>query len=345
MSKIVIITDLHLGIHKNNLKFLKSQMDYFENEFIPYLKNNNIKKVFILGDIFDNRQSLNIFVFREFLRKFFDKMKSFELHILLGNHDIYYNTEISVHSLDLFKDYENVNIYENIEKITIDNREILMIPWQIGNFSITEKADIAMGHLDLSGFNMYKQKISDEGISPIKFYENFKLTFSGHFHIRSIKTNNYSDIIYVGSPYQLTRNDSGEDRGFVVLDLETLKYEFIDNKNCIKFITVKYPQEITKEMIQGNVVDVNIEYNKDYNEQKFKDYLSKIENFEPVFPPIPKIINNFLEISEDKNIDIINVSLESVISEYIKECLDINNRSEIENLMKDIYSEAKEVVI
>lgn len=344
--KISLISDLHIGSHKNNVKFLENSIRYFNEEFIPELRKRNIKKVFILGDIFDNRQNMNIFVFREFLRKIFDKLKEFELHIIVGNHDIYFNTEIGANSLEIFKDYDNVTIYEDIQKVKIDNREILILPWQTGEFDISDmKADICMGHLDITGFNMYKFKISESGCTPKTFYDNFKLTFSGHFHIRSEKTNGYSKIIYLGSPYQLTRNDADEERGFTVLDLDTLEYEHINNKKCIRFITVKYPQEVTKELIEGNCIDVEISFDQDYNQSRFQEYIKEIEKLNPLFQPQPKIINNFEVITDGKDINFSSISIESIITDFINESDNITNKEEIGKLFNEVYSETKNDLI
>ena len=346
MSKICLISDLHIGTHKNNLQFLESQIRYFNEEFIPYLKENSIKEVFILGDIFDNRQKIDVLVFTKFYRKIFDKLKDFKVHILLGNHDIYYNTDLKPNSLELFRDYENVEIYDEIKKIKLHDKEILMIPWQVSEFDISnEKADVCMGHLDLVGFNMYKHKISETGCSPKDFYENFKLTFTGHYHIRTEKSNGFSKIIYIGSPYQLTRNDSGEERGFVVLDLSTLEYEYINNKKCIKYITIKYPEQIKKEIIEGNIVDVTIDFDENYNQLKFNEYISEIEKCSPLFPPIPRINNDFIKIDNDKEIDFTNISIESIIADYIKEVDFIENKDIIEKLMNEIYAETKSDLI
>lgn len=340
--RIAILGDTHFGIHKNNQKFLDSQTRYFIDEFIPECKRQGIKEIFLLGDVFDNRQNLNIFILREVIRKVMDNLKEFKVHILIGNHDIYYNTEINVHSLDIFKDYPNVKIYETIEKIKLENREILMIPWQTGDFNIIDqKADICMGHLDICSFNMYKHKISESNLTPSLFFENFKLTFSGHFHIRSEKTNGYSKIIYVGSPYQLTRNDADEERGFAVLDLETLDYTYINNKKCIKFITLKYPETVTKEMVEGNVVDVETNFDSNFNQMQFNEYLSKIEGMNPIFPPQPKILNNFISQIDEKEINLKSISVESIISEFIKENNSIQNKEEIEKLFSEIYEETK----
>ena len=63
----------------------------------------------------------------------------------------------------------------------------------------------------------------------MKFENKFKKIFSGHFHTRSKKDINGTDIIYVGSPYQLTRADFNEERGSLTLDLDTLEYTYINN--------------------------------------------------------------------------------------------------------------------
>ena len=46
MSKICLIGDNHFGCHNNSDVYLESQLNFYNNQFIPYLKQNNIKDIF-----------------------------------------------------------------------------------------------------------------------------------------------------------------------------------------------------------------------------------------------------------------------------------------------------------
>ena len=58
-NKVCLITDLHFGVRKNSEVYFDSQKNFLTNQLIPYLKENDITKIFFLGDIFDNRNNIN----------------------------------------------------------------------------------------------------------------------------------------------------------------------------------------------------------------------------------------------------------------------------------------------
>ena len=62
VKRIWILGDMHLGVRSNSMEWLDIQKDFYENVFIPTLKEN-VKEVDILvqvGDACDNRQSINL---------------------------------------------------------------------------------------------------------------------------------------------------------------------------------------------------------------------------------------------------------------------------------------------
>lgn len=346
--KICLITDTHFGIHKSSKTFLKSQMKFFNKEFIPYLKKNDINTIIIPGDIFDARNSLNVMILNE-VYALFDRLSFLDkIYIIVGNHDTYFKTNISVNSLKGLNKYKNIEVIEENKVITLNDKKILLSPWQIDyaefiNYINKNKADICIGHFDIDGFRMNKFKTSDTGFNS-KLFQNFDLVFSGHFHIRDKQKRHGTDIIYIGSPYALDRNDSDQEKGFCELNLDDLSYKFINNKTSIKYITIKYPQSITEEMIQGNVVDVCVDYDADYVEEKFQKYLIKVQQLEPISTHV-KLINNFL--SGDESIELENyqnMNVENLIQEYING-LDLKKqKDEINYIINELYDAAKESV-
>jgi len=99
MNNVAIISDWHLGIKKSNDLFFQSQLSFFRDQFEPYLKKNGITEIFFLGDLFDNRVSLNIKIKNEALNIFDNILKNYKIYLLIGNHDCFYTNTIDVNSL------------------------------------------------------------------------------------------------------------------------------------------------------------------------------------------------------------------------------------------------------
>lgn len=64
-----------------------------------------------------------------------------------------------------------------------------------------------------------------------------KKTFSGHFHQHQVLGQN-GEVVYVGSPLQLSFNDAGAARGVVILDSDTGSFKFIENPQGSQYLLV-----------------------------------------------------------------------------------------------------------
>ena len=72
MSKFIVLGDTHFGARGDSLKF-HAYMEKFYTEFLfPYMKENNIKGIYQLGDLFDRRKFINFNTLAECKRYFFD---------------------------------------------------------------------------------------------------------------------------------------------------------------------------------------------------------------------------------------------------------------------------------
>ena len=342
--KIALLSDLHMGVRKNSEIFLASQVRFMEEQFVPYLKDHNIKDIFLLGDLFDNRSSTNTKVMNAIFDLFDKKLCDFNIHMLIGNHDTYYNSSIEVNSLKFLDKFSNVHLIEKITTIEVDSKKIVLVPWItdtlsfVRDFSQIEGCELCLGHFNINGFHFNKFKKSEDGISG-KLFEKYKKVFTGHFHIRNSQTLYGSEIIYIGSPFQLTRNDIDETRGFVILDTNDLSYTHIDNTVSLKYIKVKYPEKFTPSKIKNNIIDVYVTYDENYNENKVDKYVKKIEEYGPATTP-----NIFVENPEgtNDNIDLENYKFGSMLDlmrEYVN-ILDIGNKDEIYQLLIDLYNES-----
>jgi hypothetical protein len=88
----------------------------------------------------------------------------------------------------------------------------------------------------------------------------------------------------VGNPYQMTRSDSGNEKGWYILNFETGKDKFIENEYSPKFIKIylnnyldKTVEEI-KEICKNNRVDLYVPsiYLIKYQINELIDCLSKV---------------------------------------------------------------------
>lgn len=342
--KVALISDLHLGFKNTKDIFLKSQLRFLKNEFVPYLLENNIDTIFILGDVFDNRNALNHRL-QNIVFNFFEKQfKPFKVYIIVGNHDTYFNNTIDVHSLRFLSKFQNVEIIEEMKNTNVGGKNFLMVPWITDEVEFykefqDKKYDVCMGHFHFAGFSMNKSKISEEGLSSSMFSNRPGKVFSGHFHTRSRQQKGEAEIIYLGSPYQLTRHDIDEERGFCVLDTDTLAHEYVNNKTSMRYIRLDYPQKFSKDIVRGNLIDIYVRHDDTYESKKIEKYIESVEECEPADMPTIFVIES--SIKSKLNSDKYEVgSITDLIKDYIQS-IDINNKDEILDDLMVLYKEVR----
>lgn len=261
-----IISDLHFGIRSASTDWLNIAESYFYDFFIPHLLKNkkDTDVLFVLGDIYDNRSSLNLRVLNLCIRIFEDLAKIMPIIIFPGNHDLYRMDSIDINSLKTLKWIPNVNLIEKPCIINCAHQKSLIVPW-VGDFAVESKilssnpADYAFMHTDFAGMKYDRFNKVDVGIDG-NLSRNFKKIFSGHIHTRQ----EYENTIMVGSPYPMTRNDIGNSKGIYLLDFTNDDIQFFENTHSPKFVQYKFDYiiELTLEEIErlfnDNFVDVII---------------------------------------------------------------------------------------
>lgn len=285
--KIAIIADLHIGIKKSDIIWQQSQLKFFKEQLVPELKSKNINDLFILGDVFDTRNTLNVQSVNAVIDLFKNTLKDFNIKIIVGNHDMYMTTTTDINSLKILDLLPNVTVYEQPIPLTIDGKSVLMLPW-ITDYSkfneiVTDTYDYCFCHADIIGFNL-GGRLSDSGLMAKNLLDHFKYVWSGHYHNGCTRT--YEDgkyIIYAGSPYELTRIDRGDAKGYHILDIETGEHEFVENKESIKFTKFTYP-DVDMSAVAGNVVDLDVPFELSDQTKKIYALVEKIEKLMPAYP-------------------------------------------------------------
>jgi len=296
-KRIWMVSDSHLGCRANSVLWLDIIEDYFFNFFIPLAKKEYKKGdvLFHLGDVFDNRQSLNLAAQNLGIRIFEELSKIFpDIHIIVGNHDIMRKNSNDISSVDCLKYIPNVSVHKNPKIIDYDGTKCLLMPWRRNSEheketldQIKENIDYMFCHTETQGVQISpSKKYLHEGGNLPSVFKRFKRVYSGHIHYRQELDN----FILVGNPYQMTRSDRDNQKGIYILDLKTGDHSFTPNKRSPEFkryyindILERRMGEISDE-IKGNFVDVFIPSNVlgKYNINGFMDYLDgKAYKLEP----------------------------------------------------------------
>ena len=266
------------------------------------------------------------------------------IHTVIGNHDIYYKNTNDVSSVSLLlKEYDNVIIYPETQEIKLGRLKILLVPWinqeneKISIDAIKKsKAKIAMGHLELNGFQATRGHMMEDGMD-IKYFDKFEKVYSGHYHTRSTD----GKIYYLGNPYEMFWNDVKDDRGFHIFDTETLEHTPVNNPYRL-FYNVYYEDTNYKLFnateYKDKIVKVIVKQKTDQKQfEKFIDKLSAIGVQEL------KIVENFnIQGNDDFEVEETENTI-SILNRYIDESEIDCDKSIIKGILRKIYSQACEV--
>lgn len=280
-SRFFLISDIHMGVRANSLEWIENQKEYFYNFLIPLIKDKAMDedKLFILGDVFDNRQSIDTLVNDTSQDIIYDLSKVIEVHILCGNHDMYKRVDNKVNSLRTFTYFNNVYVYtENTMLSNTKGQKILVLPYSEeydADVEIIQKSgcDYLFAHADILGMKLDNGSDVKKGLNLSK--TDVKKVYSGHIHKRQEK----GRIVYIGSPYHTKRSDIGDEKGVYLFDAVNNTHEFLFNtvspifrKINLSSILDKSVGEV-KDMIKNNYVDIIVPliYTNSFNISTFVD--------------------------------------------------------------------------
>lgn len=322
--KEIITADWHIGqtsdsfIEENGQERSINETEKQMYCILDYAIKNKIKKINILGDIFETQNPIS--KYNEIFNKFLKKCNSLGIEIILvaGNHC--QNNSGGVSSISPVKkmNFENISVFdEKIESYTFGDINYITIPHltkkQMGIENIKnyesgqkkyikdevlknikkDKKNIIFTHIHIKdGVIGSEQKRLRGGINIFPKISSGKIDFifSGHLHsYQTIKMENIN-CFYPGS---ITRNDFSEckeDKGFIVFDNEKLSVDFV------KLKTTDY------KVVKINLIEKG---NINLNEEKVKKSVNK------------KIVKIIIDISEDNKK---RINLEDILNIFSKYC-------------------------
>lgn len=354
VKRIWMVSDTHIGCRANSVEWIEIIRDYFFNFFIPLVRKEYKEGdiLYHLGDVFDNRQSLNLMA-QHLAIEVFEELSSIfpEIHVIVGNHDIYRKNSNDISSVDSIKYIPNVHTYKDPVVHLVGNRSCFLMPWRVDKDHEVETlasyrpTDYVFCHSEVKGLQLgANPNIKHEHGNNVDIYEKYTKVYSGHIHYRQ-KSKNF---VLVGNPYQMTRSDRDNQKGIYLLDVESGKEEFFPNDYSPKFIRYNLMNllEMTTEQIIGeienNFVDLYIpaevisKYNISLLMNLIEGHARKIE---PHIYEDDRIANDNEYIDEDIEDAYKNLSIPALSKTFI-ESLDYDDdiKNRLQASIKELYN-------
>jgi DNA repair exonuclease SbcCD nuclease subunit len=343
MSKIAVVSDLHLGVHQNSEKWLNESLK-FAKWFREELFQKSVRDIIIPGDFFHDRTDINLMTI-QYATRVLEEWKDFRIWMIPGNHDCFYKDNATVTSVSLFKGYPNVKLFEKTETLIRDKRNITFVPWG-DTLDNAPKSDVIIGHFELNGFKMNSFKMCEGGEDCDHILDKGDIVLTGHFHLRQERRSKKGLVLYVGTPYEMDYNDMGSDKGYHILDLSSLGVEFVEYPHTTKHKKIKVSDLIahkdnlndylTKE-VKGNVVTFVVDRELDFD--KIGALVQKLQLYEPLAFKGTDVIRK-----TENAIDTVNqqvtVQTEQLITEFVKG-MELEDSEEVLKLVLELYSKYK----
>lgn len=343
--KIAIITDQHFGVKKGSKIYHDYFKQFYDEIFFPTLEKENITTLIDMGDTFDNRKIIDLWSVKWAQNNYYDRLEKMNINVytVIGNHTAYYKNTNEVNTIEIaLGKYKNIIPIPKTIEYNIEGLNILFVPWinednQVSTFDMinSSKSKVVMGHLELSGFSMYKGMVQENGLDP-NIFSKFSKVFSGHYHTRS----NNGKIYYLGNPYQIYWNDCNDERGFHIFDTETLKVKEVNNPFEL-FKKIYYsdtdPSTFDFTCCENKYIKLIVERKTD--QLNYDTFLDKLinSNCHEV-----KIVESFSINSKSIEMNKLEDTI-SILNTYVEDSEISLNKQTIMNYIETIYKEACEV--
>jgi DNA repair exonuclease SbcCD nuclease subunit len=298
-KRAFIISDTHFGARSNSIEWLDMMKEWFYSDFIPKVKEVYQPGDILIhcGDVFDNRQSVNLLVLHEGIHLFEELSSIFTdgIFVIAGNHDVMRKSSNDVSSLDVLKYIPRVHIIKEPIVAEFPDTRALFMPWRTNDEE--EKKCIAeyeahnchymFCHTNIRNLKFDNSRDVEEGLN-LSELTRFRRVYSGHIHWGQQRGN----VIMVGNPYQMTRSDAGNKKGWYLLDLSSGEEKFQENEFSPKFIRVHLNRFLNsslselKSICQNNRVDLLVpsDYLLRYQINPIIDELSSITKKLEIIP-------------------------------------------------------------
>lgn len=340
---LIILGDTHFGA-SNSSPIVHANMKKFYADFFQYIDDHKIKTILQLGDLFDVRKHINTWSLNFFREIFLKPCIERNLHVtvLLGNHDIFYRESLQISSVEevLAPYSEWFTIIKEPTPMQLCSENFLLIPWvcrenqdQVTKAIETSKATYCAGHFEFNGFELFRGQLAKTHHTH-DAYKKFDKVFSGHYHHMSSKDN----VLYTGTPYELTWQDCNTTKGFFVLHDDD-RIELVENPHALySAFSLSKVSEITPDMVSEKHVKITVDM---VLEPKERDaLLGKLYSMKP---HSVKLLETKLDATETSNVTYApTTTVTDLITDYIDN-ISVNqsiDKSTLNSILMNLYVEA-----
>lgn len=271
MSNVLLFSDIHVHAHKRNIERLYDCLNVL-NWVFETAQKNNIENIIFGGDLFHDRQKIDIYTYQktyEVLKKWLGTNK-FNLYLLLGNHDLWFNEKTSISSVIPFSDLPNIKIISDVVRLKIDGHSWDFIPFTHDPIASIKKLSsldgnkqFAIGHVAIDGAKLHTHVVSDVAIEhdgdmvvvKSDIFNGYKQVFLGHYHAAQF-LNKF--VQYIGSPLQLSFGESFQNKHIIIFDQDKIDCTYVLNDFSPKHLIIK-AEDRNKYDLKNNFVQICVE--------------------------------------------------------------------------------------
>lgn len=276
-KKALIWADAHIHAHKDRVDRLHNCIDVLEWVFRTAAEHK-VDYIFFLGDLFHERSKIDVLnylkTFEVFMKHMIDDSADRDMYLLVGNHDMYHRERWDVNSVKPLTAIPRVHLIDKPTRLIFDGRKIDWMPHTDNPVRDLAKlkadqggaGDLLLGHMAVNGatLNAYYGTRADVIVEydndmvpvDLSVFSDWSKVLLGHYH----GAQKIGNVEYVGSPLELTFGEAFQPKHLIILDLETMKQQYIVNDFSPKHLIVT-PRDIENEAynLNGNFIRVSVD--------------------------------------------------------------------------------------
>jgi len=270
MPKLLIFSDLHLHNHKRSNERLDDCLQTL-NWIFETAEKREVPYIICVGDLFHTRQKVDVLTYQRAFELFEQHNKS-KIHLLIGNHDMWYEHNWDVSSIIPLGVLPHVNVVIAPTTVDIDGFPVSFLPYTkdpIESLKKIKSRELLFAHVAVNGaiLNTRANTFSEEFIEhdgemvkiDNKVFDGWKRVFLGHYHHHQEIT---KQMWYVGSPLQLSYGEAFDKKYIIIYDTDTDTPELVENNFSPKHFVIN-PEQINhyqfgkRAFIRIQVSDIN----------------------------------------------------------------------------------------
>jgi DNA repair exonuclease SbcCD nuclease subunit len=225
---VIFTADIHLGVHGR-----LDDICWALKVIREYAKANEIENIFVLGDLFHDRKSIDIDVLHRATNIFEDPNYDIRWITFPGNHDMYLRHSWDINSLHVLN--RHLTVIEDVKVVEIDEQRYWILPfiqYEKAYLKVLRKieehyrdGDVLLTHIGVHGAVLNTCFLLKEWESINFTYSRFKHVFTGHFHSKQQVGDN---VWYPGSPIPFKFDEGDVPHGFYVFDPKNKNLKFVN---------------------------------------------------------------------------------------------------------------------